>query len=64
MLYNYSVAYDGFDNLHLVFGIKNLLDTDPSFSAHQNDYSPGAAFDARIGDPRGRAYTLLMEYDF
>jgi len=63
-LYNYSLDYSGFDNMRLVFGVKNLLDKDPPFTAHQNDYAAGAAWETRIADPRGRAYTLALEYRF
>jgi iron complex outermembrane receptor protein len=62
--YNYSVSYAGFDRMKLTFGIKNLLDEDPPFTAHQNDYAAGAGWETRIADPRGRAYSLLMEYRF
>ena len=64
MTYNYSMSYSGFDNLKFTFGIKNLFDQDPPFTAHQNDYAAGAAWEPRIADPRGRAYTLLLEYKF
>lgn len=64
LIYNYSVAYTGFDNVGITFGIKNLFDRDPPFTAHQNDYSPGAAFDPRVASARGRAYTLNAEYRF
>ncbi|MEQ3440441.1 MULTISPECIES: TonB-dependent receptor [unclassified Pseudoalteromonas] len=64
LIYNYSVSYTGFKDIGLTFGIKNLFDRDPPFTAHQNDYSPGAAFDPRVADPRGRAYTLNAEYRF
>ena len=46
------------------FGIKNLTDKDPPFTAHMNDFAAGAAWEPRIADPRGRAYTLLLEYSF
>jgi iron complex outermembrane receptor protein len=62
--YNYSVTYKAIDNLSLTFGIKNLLDEDPPFTAHQNDFAAGAAWEPRVADPRGRAYTLLLEYKF
>ena len=62
--YNYSVSYAGIDNMKLTFGIKNLFDEDPPFTAHQNDFAAGAAWEPRIADPRGRAYTLLLEYKF
>ncbi|MBZ9611376.1 TonB-dependent receptor [Rheinheimera maricola] len=64
MTYNYSVTYGGIDDLKVTFGIKNLFDEDPPFTAHQNDFAAGAAWEPRIADPRGRAYTLLLEYKF
>lgn len=62
--YNYSVRYTGFDRLELTFGIKNLLDRDPPFTAHKNDWASGAGWEPRVADPRGRAYTLAVRYDF
>ncbi|NLB57931.1 MAG: TonB-dependent receptor, partial [Gammaproteobacteria bacterium] len=62
--YNYSVTYTGFDKLRLVFGVKNLTDRDPPFTAHKNDWASGAGWEPRIADPRGRAYSLLAEYRF
>jgi len=62
--YNYSTTYTGFDKLRLTFGIKNLLDEDPPFTAHKNDWASGAGWEPRIADPRGRAYTLMVQYDF
>ena len=62
--YNYSVHFTGFRNMRLGFGVKNLFDTDPPFTAHQNDFAAGAAWEPRIADPRGRSYTLLAEYTF
>ena len=62
--YNYSLAYSGFDNMKLTFGVKNLTDEDPPFTAHMNDYAAGAGWETRIAEPRGRAYNLLVEYKF
>ena len=62
--YNYSVSWTGIENVRMSFGIKNLLDTDPPFTAHMNDFAAGAGWEPRIADPRGRAYTLLLEYTF
>jgi iron complex outermembrane recepter protein len=62
--YNYSLTWTGIQDLKLGFGIKNLLNQDPPFTAHQNDFAAGAGWETRIGDPRGRAYTLLVEYTF
>ncbi|MCP4411669.1 MAG: TonB-dependent receptor [Gammaproteobacteria bacterium] len=62
--YNYSVAYSGFENFDLRFGIKYLLDQEPPFTAHKNDWTAGAAFDPRVADPRGRAFTFQVDYKF
>lgn len=62
--YNYSVSWTGIEDLKLTFGIKNLLNQDPPFTAKMNDFSAGAGWEPRIADPRGRAYSLLVEYRF
>ena len=62
--YNYSVTYKGIENMGITLGIKNLFDQDPPFTAHQNDFAAGAGWETRIADPRGSAYTLLLEYKF
>ena len=63
-IWNYNVTWTGIDKLKLGLGIKNLADRDPPFTAKQNDYASGAGWEPRIADPRGRAYTLLVEYSF
>jgi iron complex outermembrane recepter protein len=63
-VYHYTLGYSGLDQLRLGFSIKNLLDEDPPFTAHQNDFSAGAAWEPRIADPRGRSFLLLAEYTF
>jgi iron complex outermembrane receptor protein len=62
--YNYSLSWTGIERMRITAGVKNLLDEDPPFTAHQNDFAAGAAWEPRIADPRGRAYTLLFEYTF
>ena len=62
--YDYSVSWSGLRDLKLGFGIKNLLDQDPPFTDHMNDFAAGGAWEPRIADPRGRAYTLMVEYTF
>ena len=60
--YNYSLTWSGIEDIKVTLGVKNLTDKDPPFTAHQNDFAAGAAWEARIADPRGRAYSLLFEY--
>ncbi|PJK06261.1 TonB-dependent receptor [Lysobacteraceae bacterium NML95-0200] len=61
-LYNYSLTYTGFERFKLGFGIKNLFDAAPPFTAHMNDFAAGAGWEPRVADPRGRAYVFKLEY--
>jgi len=63
-LYNLSATYTGFKDLSLTAGIKNLFDTKPSYSSHNVDNVAGAGWDARVGDPRMRSFTLRANYKF
>ena len=62
--YNYGVTYTGLENAKFTFVVRNLLNTDPPFTAHQNDFASGAAWEDRIADPRGRSFNLMVEYKF
>jgi iron complex outermembrane receptor protein len=63
-LYHLSATYTGFKDLSLTVGVKNLLDTEPPFSAHNVDSVAGAGWDARVADPRMRSFTLRASYKF
>ena len=63
-LYNLSGSYKGIKNLTVTAGIKNLFDKDPPFSLHNVDNIAGAGWDGRVGDPRGRSFTLGVTYKF
>ncbi|WP_395643663.1 TonB-dependent receptor plug domain-containing protein [Rudaea sp.] len=62
--YNYSVTWTGLKNAKLTFVVRNILNTDPPFTAHQVDFAAGAAWEPRVADPRGRSFNLLGEYKF
>ena len=62
IVYNMSASYRGIKNLTVTAGIKNILNTDPPFTAHNYDFAAGAGWDPRVADPRGRAYTLGLSY--
>ena len=65
VLYNASVTYTGIKNLNLTAGIKNLLNTDPPFSAaYDGNLGVGSSWEPRVADPRGRSLTLLASYKF
>jgi iron complex outermembrane receptor protein len=62
--HNVSVGYTGIKNTTLRFGIKNIADIKPPFTAHNVDFSPGAGWDPRVADPRLRAFTFSAQYKF
>ena len=59
-----ATTYKGFKNTAITFGVQNLFDRDPPFTAHNVDDVVGAGWDPRVADPRGRAYTLNLTYKF
>ncbi len=63
-LHDASLTFTGIKNATFTLGIKNLFDKDPSFSGHNVDNVAGAGWDARVGNPRGRAFTLRVNYKF
>ena len=62
--YNYSASWTGIDKLKATFGIRNLLNTDPPFTVRYLDDGDGAGWEARVADPRGRSFNLLVQYEF
>ena len=62
--YNYSLTWTGLQGVKLGLAIRNLLNTDPPFTAHQVDFASGAAWEPRVADPRGRSFNLMVEYRF
>jgi len=64
-LFNASIGYTGIKNLGLTFGIKNLLDKDPPFSAaYDTNTGAGSSWEPRVADPRGRSFTFTVDYKF
>ena len=64
-LWNTSVAWSAMKNLSLTVGVKNLLDKDPPFSAaYDGNTGAGSSWEPRVADPRGRSYTLQLDYKF
>ncbi|GBF56886.1 vitamin B12 transporter BtuB [Candidatus Phycosocius bacilliformis] len=63
--YNTTVTYRGIKNMVVTGGIKNIFNTDPPFTlSYDSDLGSGSSWDPRVTDPRGRAFTLSVEYDF
>jgi iron complex outermembrane recepter protein len=65
MTFDASVSYTGIKNLTVVAGIKNLFNEDPPFSVtYDTNTGAGSSWEPRVADPRGRAFTLRLEYKF
>lgn len=64
-IFNLSLTYRGFKNLTVIAGVKNLFNTDPPFSAaYDTNTGAGSSWEPRVADPRGRTYTLRVDYKF
>jgi iron complex outermembrane recepter protein len=64
-IYNASVTYKGFKNFKITGGIRNLLDQDPPFAiTYDSNGGSGGNWEPRVADPRGRSFTLLLDYKF
>ena len=63
-LFHLSATYRGIKDMTITGGIRNLFDTKPPFTGHNVDNVAGAGWDARVGDPRLRSFTLLLSYKF
>jgi iron complex outermembrane receptor protein len=63
--YNGSLTYRLNKDFTLIAGIKNILNEDPPFSiSYDTNTGAGSSWEPRIADPRGRAFTLSVEYKF
>ena len=63
--FNLSTTYSGIKNLAVTVGVKNILNTDPPFSAaYDSDTGAGSSWEPRIADPRGRSYWANLTYQF
>ena len=63
--YGLSATYRGIKNMTIVAGIKNLFDEDPPFSAtYDTNTGAGSSWEPRIADPRGRSFSLRVDYRF
>jgi iron complex outermembrane recepter protein len=63
--YNLSASYSGIKNLTITGGVKNLFNTDPPFAiTYDSSTGSGSSWEPRVADPRGRSFTLLIDYKF
>jgi iron complex outermembrane receptor protein len=64
-IFGLSASYRGIKNVTLTAGIRNLFNTDPPFSAtYDTNSGAGSSWEPRIADPRGRSYTMRVDYKF
>jgi len=64
-IYGLSATYRGIKNITVIAGIKNIFDEDPPFSAtYDTNTGAGSSWEPRIADPRGRSYSLRVDYRF
>lgn len=63
-IFNASATYTGIKNVTATVGVKNLLNTDPPFTSANVDFLASTAWDSRVADPRGRAVTVRLNYQF
>lgn len=64
-IYSFSVTYRGVKNMTIIAGVKNVFNTDPPFSvAYDSNSGAGSSWEPRVADPRGRSYTLRVDYKF
>lgn len=62
-IYGLSVTYRGIKNITVIAGVKNLFNTDPPFTAvYDTNTGAGSSWEPRIADPRGRSYTVRVDY--
>ena len=62
--FNFSGSYSGFQDLTINYGIFDLLNRTPSFTAHNVDFAGGAGWDPRVANPLGRRVSLSLSYKF
>lgn len=61
-MYNIATTYNGFKNLELTGGIKNIFSEDPPASNVTDNFQYG--YDSSYADPTGRAYYVKATYKF
>lgn len=63
--YNTSVTYRGFKKFTITAGVRNIFNEDPPFAiTYDSNGGSGGNWEPRVADPRGRSFTLLLDYKF
>jgi iron complex outermembrane receptor protein len=65
IIYNLSAGVRVQDNLNLIFGVKNVFNTDPPFAiTYDSNTGAGSSWEPRVADPRGRSFTISADVKF
>ena len=64
VIYHVMAQYTGVRNTMITFGVKNIFNEEPPFTAHNLDFAAGAGWDPRVADPRMRSYVARITYKF
>ncbi|MGL6044569.1 MAG: TonB-dependent receptor domain-containing protein, partial [Sandaracinobacteroides sp.] len=63
VIYNLSASYRPIERLEITAGVKNLFDREPPFAvAYDSATGAGSSWEPRVADPRGRSFTLLVNF--
>jgi iron complex outermembrane receptor protein len=63
VIYNAAVSWEPWKDLRLTAGVKNLFDKDPPFAiTYDSNTGAGSSWEPRVADPRGRAFTLNLDW--
>jgi iron complex outermembrane receptor protein len=63
VIYNTAVSLNPVENLRITAGVKNLFDTDPPFAiTYDSNTGAGSSWEPRVADPRGRSFTLSLDW--
>lgn len=63
VIYNLSASYRVSNRMEITAGVKNLFDRDPPFAiSYDSSTGAGSSWEPRVADPRGRSFTLLLDF--
>ncbi len=63
VIYNLSATWQPSERIGITAGVKNLFDKDPPFAiTYDSNFGSGSSWEPRVADPRGRSFTLLLDF--
>ena len=61
-IWDFQARYNGFRNLSIALGVRNLFDRAPPWTSQRGTFQVG--YDPTYADPRGRTYYATVRYSF